>query len=135
MINPELDRLARARYVSLTTYKRDGTGVATPVRLVSEGGYLQVVTNRDSGQVERLRGESQLLIAPCDVRGELQGDPVPASATVIDDPQLLARASDLIVRRYGLIGWFTTWLARLRKQDRVVLVIDVPPVPEDDGQV
>ena len=132
VINPELDRLARARYVSLTTYKRDGTPVATPVWVMSEGGFLQVITERSSGKVKRLARNAELQVAPCDFRGGLQGDAVAATAIVIDDPELLARAQDLLVRRYGLAGRFFLWLDRVRNRELVVLAIDVPmPAPPD----
>ena len=126
-MNPELDRLARSRYVSVTTYKRDGTPVATPVWVMSEGGFLQVITERSSGKVKRLSRNAGLHIAPCDFRGGLQGDAVAATATVIDDPELLARTQALLVRRYGLVGKLFLWLDRVRKRDLVVLAIEVPP--------
>jgi PPOX class probable F420-dependent enzyme len=124
--NPELERLAGARYISVTTYRRDGTPVATPVWVVSEGGYLQVVTARDAGKVKRLRHNPAVAIAPCDFRGGLQGDPVDATASVIEDPDLIDRAKGLIVSRYGIVGRFFIWLAKVRKEESVVLAIDVP---------
>lgn len=126
VINPELDRLARAKYISVTTYRRDGTPVATPVWVVSEGGYLQVITARDSGKVKRLRNSADVAIAPCDVRGELQGDPIHGTASIIEDPALVERVQRLVGGRYGLLGWFFIWWSRVRRRESVVLVLDVP---------
>ncbi len=127
VINPELDRLAMAKYVSLTTFKRDGTPVATPVWVVSEGGFLQVYTKSTTGKVKRLRNNAAVSVAPCDSRGGLQGDPVDATATIIDDPELVARTKDLITQRYGLFATVLQWLDRIRGNvPYVALAIEVP---------
>lgn len=127
VINPELDRLARARYISLTTFRKDGTPVATPVWLVSEGGYLQVLTKATTGKVKRLRNNSRVTLAPCDARGGLQGDPVDATATIIEDPELVARTEQLIRSRYGVAAALMHLLDRVRRQgDYAVLAIEVP---------
>ena len=132
MINPELERLARARYVSLTTFRRDGTPVATPVWVVSEGGYLQVLSRVTTGKVKRLRRDPRVTIAPCDARGNLQGDPVEGTATIIEDPDLVERARDLVRRRYGLVARAIGLVNRLRGADRdVALAIEVPSAPQD----
>ena len=40
-VTPLMHDLDRARYVSLTTFKKDGTGVATPVWITgSAGSYV-----------------------------------------------------------------------------------------------
>jgi hypothetical protein len=65
-------------------------------------------------------------IAPCDVRGGLQGDPVVATAQVIEDPALIDRVRRLVVDRYGVVGWFFVWLDKVRKRESVVLAIEVP---------
>lgn len=127
VINPELDRLARARYVRITTFAPDGTAVATPVWVVSEGGYLQVYTERTTGIVLRVLGNPSITVAPCDARGNLQGDPVEATAAVVDDPVLVGRTELLVRQRYGLIAWLLQLLGLLQgKRDYVAVAIDVP---------
>lgn len=126
VINPELDRLARARYVSLTTFREDGAPVATPVWVVSEGGYLQVLSRAASDNVARLRVSERVLIAPCDSRGGLQGDPVDGVATIIDDPELVARVERLVRERYGLAARVRALVDKVRRSaPKVVLAITV----------
>ena len=128
VINPELDRLARARYVSITTYRADGTPAAAPAWCVSEGGYLQVIAKSSMGTVKRLRSNENIAIAPCDSRGGLQGDPVDATAAVIEDPELVSRVEQLLRQRYGLVARVLGWLNRLRgNEPNVALAITVPP--------
>jgi uncharacterized protein len=125
VINPELDRLARAPYVSLTTFGADGSPIATPVSVATEGGFLLAVTHSDSGKVERLRRNSNVTLAPCDYRGDLQGDPVPAVATVVEDPELVRRAQNALRAKYRLLSRALAIRNRLRPRPQVVLAFDI----------
>ena len=61
-----LESLATGKYLSLTTFKRDGSAVATPVWFVREGDALRVVTDVDAGKAKRIRNSGSVLVAPCD---------------------------------------------------------------------
>jgi PPOX class probable F420-dependent enzyme len=102
----DLDKLARARYLSLTTFRRDGTPVATPVWVARQGDELVVFTARASGKVKRLRNDNRVLLAPCDMRGRVTGDLVEGTARVEDDAE---SALLMIRRKYGLQARLLYW--------------------------
>ena len=102
-----LDVLAKSKYLSLTTYRKDGSAVATPVWLVRDGDALLITTQGSSGKVKRIRNNSQVLLAPCDARGKLKGDQVPGQASLQDALQT-ERTTELVRKRYGLLGWLLT---------------------------
>ncbi|QSB17477.1 PPOX class F420-dependent oxidoreductase [Natronosporangium hydrolyticum] len=106
--------LAAAKYVLLTTYRRDGRAVATPVWIVPFDGALGVWTVADSGKVKRIRREPAVTVATCDIRGNQPGPAYPARAEVLP-----AAASDRVGRavlaKYGLVGRLTMWGSRLRR--------------------
>lgn len=104
MSGSDLERLAASTYVSLTTFRRDGTPVPTPVWIVRDGDALLVVTGPESGKVRRIRANPAVTLAPCDVRGRVKGDAVPGRATVLDAAGS-ERTTRLVRRRYGLLGW------------------------------
>jgi PPOX class probable F420-dependent enzyme len=93
--------LDRHRYVSLATFRRDGTEVATPVWFAEAGGQLYVFTAGDSGKVKRLRRSSRARIAPCDARGGLRGPWQDATAQLITDAGLIARGRAAFRAKYG----------------------------------
>ncbi len=66
-----IDDVAGERFVSLTTFRRDGTPVATPVWIARDGDALVVTTPADSGKVKRLRstGSSPRASAWCAADG------------------------------------------------------------------
>jgi PPOX class probable F420-dependent enzyme len=98
----ETRRLGHSTYVSLTTYRKDGTGVATPVWVVTDGERLYVWTEATAGKIKRVRNRGHVRVAPCDARGGLQGEPVDGSARVLDAPEDVARVGDMLKAKYGL---------------------------------
>lgn len=99
----ELTRLSTGKYLSLTTFRKSGVAVATPVWLVRDGEHLYVTTQADSGKVKRLRNNSEVLLAPCDARGNLTGAQVPGTAAILNEADS-ARVAKLIKARYGILG-------------------------------
>jgi len=87
------------KYLSLTTYKRDGTPVPTPVWFVVEGEKLLVQTDVRSGKVKRIRANPRVTVAPCNARGHLRGERVEARAEVLG-PTATAHIEELVRRKY-----------------------------------
>ena len=92
--------LPTSRYVSLTTFRRSGDPVATPVWAAPDGDALVVWTRADSGKVKRLRHTARVTVAPCDVRGRVEGPAVEATAELLDSAGWPA-AERALRRRYG----------------------------------
>ena len=79
----DVGALFLGRYLSVTSFKRDGTGVATPVWFVSDGNRLFALTDLHSPKVRRIRRNPNVLIASCRADGKLRAKPVPARAEVL----------------------------------------------------
>jgi PPOX class probable F420-dependent enzyme len=117
--------LADARYILLTTFRRDGNPVPTPVWVVGDGGSLAVWTSRDTGKVKRIRLDGKVEVAPCDFRGRPFGDSVPARARLLPEDET-ERVHDLLIRKYGLRARLVhTLLGRVKPDQRVALSITV----------
>jgi uncharacterized protein len=116
--------LSQRRYVSLSTFRRDGTPVATPVWLVAWEDGIAVWTGAGTGKVKRLRRNRSVTVAPCTFRGRLLGDPVTGQArplTAEDNSRILS----LITRKYRLQGWLLTRRARRRPASTVSYAISL----------
>jgi uncharacterized protein len=98
----ELDALFPGRYLSVTSFKLDGTGIATPVWSVSDGSRLFAFTDLNAAKVKRIRRNPRVEIAPCWVNGKLRGEPVAASAEVLTAPADLERVQKLLLARYKM---------------------------------
>jgi PPOX class probable F420-dependent enzyme len=89
------------RYISLSTFRKTGVEVKTPVWFAALGEKLYVFTTPDSGKVKRLRNSSRARIAPCDARGNVKGDWRDVSARLFDDADQIARAHKALRAKYG----------------------------------
>ncbi|WP_327417419.1 PPOX class F420-dependent oxidoreductase [Streptomyces sp. NBC_01233] len=102
----DLEELGRARYVSLTTFRKDGTPVATPVWAVVDGGELYVWTRSDSWKVKRIRNDGRVTVTACDVRGRVvEGAAVREGRAVLLDEAGLQRVRKLMSRKYTWQFW------------------------------
>ncbi|GAA2730145.1 PPOX class F420-dependent oxidoreductase [Actinocorallia aurantiaca] len=112
-----LMRLAGEKYVLVTTYRKDGRAVATPVWVVRDGDALGVWTAADSGKVKRVRNRADVLVAPCDMRGNPTGEALPGTAELCSAEDTGAYRT-LIRSKYGLMGTLTLFGSRLRRGDQ-----------------
>ena len=96
----DLEALYRGRYLSVTSFKRDGTGVTTPVWFVSDGRRLFALTDLHTAKIRRMRRNPRVLVAPCRVNGKLRGEPLPARAEVLTSTAELERVQHLLLARY-----------------------------------
>ncbi|WP_432832512.1 PPOX class F420-dependent oxidoreductase [Dactylosporangium sp. CA-092794] len=109
-----VEQLGEEQYLLVTTFRRDGTPVPTPVWAVRDGDALMVWTVGDSGKVKRIRRDGAVTVAACNVRGVPKGEAVPARATLLG-PEGGAAARELIKRKYGLRGRLFVWGSVLRR--------------------
>jgi len=102
------------KYVSITSFRKDGRAVPTAVWFARDGEALVVWTVIDSGKVKRIRRSGEVTVAPCDVRGHVKGPAVPATATICDFDRS-DQIRKIIARRYGIVGRITMKMSELRR--------------------
>jgi PPOX class probable F420-dependent enzyme len=110
----EIERLAGGQYVSVTTFRRDGTPVATPLWVGRDGDELVVWTPTGAGKVKRLRNNGRVEVAACDFRGRVAGDAVAGTARILD-AEGTERVRRVIRRKYGVMGWVTVFGSIVRR--------------------
>ncbi|MGA9391979.1 MAG: PPOX class F420-dependent oxidoreductase [Candidatus Sulfotelmatobacter sp.] len=92
------------KYISLTTFRKSGVPVATPVWFGEEGDKLYVMTRSDMGKTKRIRNNPTVRVAPCTIRGKVTGAEFAASARILP-PAEQSPARQAIDQKY--------WAARL----------------------
>ena len=124
--------LAAQKFVSFTTFKRNGDAVAAPMWTGRDGDHLFVWTPADSWKVKRVRNDPRVTLAPCGRTGKLRkgSSPVAATAEVITDPPTVRRLTEVIRRKYGLEYRIVTFIERLvagGRKPRVILRVALAP--------
>jgi PPOX class probable F420-dependent enzyme len=103
--------LTDEKYILLTTFRRDGRPVSTPVWLVDLGGSeAGFWTSSASGKAKRLAHTARVTVQPCNGRGVVKpgSEPIDATARVISGPELEGVRTK-VVAKYG----FQTKLTKL----------------------
>jgi uncharacterized protein len=110
--------IGRSRYISLSTYRKNGTAVATPVWHVVDGDVLFVVSDTGAGKVKRIRNNSRVMVTVCDFRGRTPpgATSFEATARLLDEPDTQA-ARVLLARRY-VLSRLGNWFARIPRLRR-----------------
>ncbi|MCD9904312.1 PPOX class F420-dependent oxidoreductase [Streptomyces sp. MT29] len=122
-----LQDFARSEYVSLTTYRKDGAPVATPVWAAAEGEVLYVWTRSDSWKVKRLRNNTDVVVTVCDVRGRIaEGAPKAEGTARLLDTDETRVVRKLLARKYTWKFWLVDWpatIARLGKRPHTGIAV------------
>jgi len=124
----DIAALDQHRYMSLATFRKSGTEVATPVWFAAADRRLYVFTAEASGKVKRLRNSARARVAPSDARGRVRGAWLEASARVVSEPDSIERAQAAFRRKYGWQMVLTDFFSRMagRVQHRAWLEITLP---------
>jgi PPOX class probable F420-dependent enzyme len=117
----ETDRLAAERYVLLTTFRRDGRAVPTPIWLAGDAGELVFWSERKAGKVKRIRNSGRVEVQACDLRGQKTHGAVVSGQARLLDLADTERVRRVIGRKYGIVGRVTMFFSKLRgPADRTV---------------
>jgi len=125
----DLLNLGAEDFVSLTTFRRSGEGVATTVWVVRDDDALLVTTPGGSGKVKRLRNDSRVTVRPSSRSGKVPDDAptCDGSAELRTDEATSARANALFRAKYGwqfrIALWFERRGEKRGKPGRVVVRI------------
>jgi hypothetical protein len=93
-----------SQYLLLSTFRKDGTAVGTPVWAATESGRLFVWTETDSFKVKRIRRNPEVMVQPCTHGGSPRGVAIRGRAELLDDAGT-AHVQSLLAHKYGVVGW------------------------------
>jgi PPOX class probable F420-dependent enzyme len=88
--------------VRLTSFRRDGTPVGTPVSLAVDGDRGYVRSPGTAWKVKRIRRDPHVELAPCTFRGRPTGPAIAARARRLEGEEA-ARAARLLRRKHPVL--------------------------------
>jgi len=112
--------LTDARYISLTTRRRDGSLASTPVWVVSDDGRrLLVWTHASTWKVKRIRHDPRVLVAKSNYRGHERSPRLEGHARIVND----VNVKKLIREKYGWQKRLLELLSRGKPDTSVTIAI------------
>jgi PPOX class probable F420-dependent enzyme len=126
-----LSALGAAKFVSLTTFKKDGGAVATPMWIARDGDHLFFWTPVDSWKAKRAKNNPRVTLVPCSRGGKIRegATPVDGVAEVIAEPATVQHLAGVIRSKYGLEFFIVTFIERILargKKPRLILRVALP---------
>jgi PPOX class probable F420-dependent enzyme len=111
------------KYISLTTFRKSGTPVATPVWFVEKEGKICVWTQAHSGKMKRLGNNARVSVAPCTISGKVIGPTVEGLGRIVS-PREKEQVRLLLQNKYGLLQRL---FAFLHRNDEIAVLEISPP--------
>ena len=102
--------------------QKNSVGVKTPVWFVLHNNALYVYTEADSWKVKRIRNNPRVRVAVCNIRGDVKGPWVDATASLAEGDERLT-ADRLLDRKYFLKLVFN-FLSRINRHKRAMIKIE-----------
>ena len=115
--------LESSKTALLTTFRRGGEAVGTPLSIAVAGDKAYFVTASDSGKAGRLAHTPRVTLAPCTVSGKVTGETVNGRARLLD-PDERRRAAKGLLRPNGGLFWS---LVAYRLQGKKMVLFEVVP--------
>jgi len=114
--------LDTAGFIAVTTFRRSGDAVSTPVLFVLDGDRILVRTAQDSGKVKRIAANPAVLVAPSDARGRPTGEAVAGTARILG-PEATSPVLASLRQKHSIAVPLFSAIRRLRGQEDVILAI------------
>lgn len=126
--------LRRRRHIVLTTFRKSGEAVSTPVWFAERDGKLYIYTGANTGKVKRIRNDSHVTVAPSTMMGKVRGPAIDGRARILT-PEEGAMADHALTRKYWILRPLNDALnaalrfARGRRQPPNIVYLEVEPAP------
>ena len=117
-----VDQFRNKKYLNLETYRKTGAPVLTPMWFAEQDGVFYIYSVAGVGKVKRIRNNPNVRIAPCGIRGQLEGEWI-AGVARLENEEGAALANRLLNRKYGVIKRIGTLYSNLIGRKRVVFSI------------
>lgn len=106
-----LSEIESQKYISIETYRKNGTPVQTPVWFVVKNEQIYIVTRDKTGKIKRLRNNQKVKIATCTIKGKITGKWTNGSAKILTDSET-KEAVNWRDKKYGFIAKIAKFLSK-----------------------
>jgi uncharacterized protein len=129
VIDATAQRLGAEQFVSLTTFRRTGEPVSSPMWVAQDGDALVITTPAQTPKVTRLRRDPRVELRPCTRFGAVDADAPAWTGTgeVLDSPADVRGAHAALRAKYGLTFRVLTLVERINRKHRGRVILRLTP--------
>ena len=107
--------LGREQCIALTTFRKTGQAVTTPVWFAISLGTIYVETHADAGKLKRLRHSARVTLAPCTYSGKVTGSVSEGKARILTESEESTAASVALTKKYGVMRSLYHFVRNVRR--------------------
>lgn len=122
MSEDKLSQLSKFKYINIETFRKNGTGVKTPIWFIVYQGLIYFRTDARSGKVKRIRNNPHVRIAPCDIRGNLKGSWYDGKVNFADSAES-SMVYSMIDKKYGFVTTLIRIFNKISHTNPVVIAL------------
>jgi PPOX class probable F420-dependent enzyme len=115
--------LAAHQFINLTTFRKNGSPVSTPVTFAQYNGKLYVVTGVTTGKIKRLRHTSRVELNPCDSKGTMLRPTLAGQARILSRDEAARLKPHLKLQAPAVLMLVFNLLRDLRQGGNIYLEI------------
>lgn len=124
-----LTTAGKSHQIVLTTFRRNGEGISTQVGTIAANGKIYFMTAADTWKVKRMANNPRVLLAPCNMRGQVTGPAVEGRVRRLAGAES-ERARALL--RVGVLGHFWGFIFDRRNPGDKTAVYEVELIQENE---
>ncbi len=118
------NNILNSRTVNLTTFRKSGIAVHTPVWIVKDGNIGYIRTYKTSGKIKRLKNNHKAFIATCTNSGKITGDKIEVKAEVLElDREEYYKISNKIKKKYNIIYILISIFRNISYENSQIIII------------
>ena len=116
--------ILNCRTINLTTIRKSGTLVHTPVGVIKGGNIGYVRTSKFAGKIKRLKNNHKAFIAPCTNSGKVTGDKIEIKAEVLElNREEYDEISNKLKKKYSILYILTNVFRRASYKNTQIIIL------------
>ena len=121
-MNELFKKIIDSNTINLTTFKKSGVEVHTPVWVVNDEEYGYVRTYSSSGKVKRIMNNYKVTLASCTSSGKVIGNKVSAKAEILElDKQKYTEINKKFRSKYHIIYFIITLMRKINHTNSTII--------------
>src|SRR5579863_6010647 len=102
--NDSLRQFDNAKYLLLETFRKNGSGVRTPIFFAENNGLLYISTPSRTAKVKRLRSNDNVKVVPTNFRGtKVEGQWQSGKARIVNDQATIKLVNSLLNKQHPFL--------------------------------
>ncbi|MGD1834958.1 MAG: PPOX class F420-dependent oxidoreductase [Nitrososphaeraceae archaeon] len=123
-MNENIRYFIDGKYINIETFKKNGNSVRTPVWYIIYNNIIYIRSDKNSGKVKRIRKNTHVRIAKCNMFGKLNGEIIEGTAHV-NENKIEKNIDKFFDNKYGIKNKIIKLMYKIKKINMVLISVKI----------